>query len=1045
MSLPPIDVPYLIEKGYERKKCTETLLWYWTCDSDRVTCGDTNLDEYTFIGNPLISGFNTRGVDLKNEMRERFLRFFQLRNHSKIEPYPILARWRDDIHLTIASIADFQPHVTSGLVDPPANPLTISQPCIRLTDVDAVGNSGRHLTTFEMMAHHVFNKPKEGIEYYWMNHCVELCHELLTEELRINALEITYVENPWSGGGNAGPAVEVIVGGLELATLVFMNLEEDEEGEYEIKGVNYSEMDLQIVDTGYGLERFCWAAAGTPTIYEAIYPESVSWLKQLCDFDNKITNINVDDLDNLLGELSKLSGIMNIEIGSDENEIYSKLIERLSERDIIVDSNQIIELMNPLSKIYAIPDHMHALCNMLGDGLVPSNAKEGYLARMMARRVMRMRDELGIEKSLSGLAEHHMEVNFDLSNSKQTKNGLLEILNLEEERYIKTLRRGKNIVANELKKHGKEVKELPDEFYFQLNDSQGIPPEMVVQIANKISGGEIKLRMGFNAEIAQRHADSVKVSSLVKSKEILKIDSKISETELLYYQNSFWLEFNAKVIDCQPIIHENKSISYTIILDKTAFYPEGGGQEADFGEIIHPDGTTRVLDCQKQGLFVIHFTDSEVKVGSVIHGIVDYERRKQLMDHHTGVHIIGGAARKILGPHVFQAGSNVSKDYGRLDITHYERLTRGDLDKIESLANQVLQDVDSTIKSELDRKDADKKYGFDLYQGGAPKTKHVRILEIGTHDIQACGGTHHDDPGKIGQIRIVRSTLVQDGVERLQIVAGTAALRYGREQDGLIRDSAATFGVSEKDLPKTSSRFFDEWKYQRKKIEQLEAEIIRLRTSGIEGDDSSDVDGVRIVIMEVDNDIKQMTKMVGELTLEPKKPTLAIIGSRDKGGKLLVAVTENSIASERYDASKILRVIAKYIDGGGGGRPTFAQGGGSNPEGIPNALSAAKTLVLGKWEEARSENILTSLDIEELIKVAIELGLESTEIGQYATKVAIQHAIADGHVDEVEAKLIRKAAELAGFSPEQVEKIFDAVSDGHIDDEEQIILQNLLS
>ena len=274
MSLPPIDVPYLIEKGYERKKCTETLLWYWTCDSDRMTCGDTNLDEYTFIGNPLISGFKTRGVDLKNEMRERFLRFFQLRNHSKIEPYPILARWRDDIHLTIASIADFQPHVTSGLVDPPANPLTISQPCIRLTDVDAVGNSGRHLTTFEMMAHHVFNKPKEGIEYYWMNHCVELCHELLTEELGINSLEITYVENPWSGGGNAGPAVEVIVGGLELATLVFMNLEEDEEGEYEIKGVNYSEMDLQIVDTGYGLERFCWAAAGTSTIYEAIYPES---------------------------------------------------------------------------------------------------------------------------------------------------------------------------------------------------------------------------------------------------------------------------------------------------------------------------------------------------------------------------------------------------------------------------------------------------------------------------------------------------------------------------------------------------------------------------------------------------------------------------------------------------------------------------------------------------------------------------------------------------------------------------------------------------
>ena len=188
-----------------------------------------------------------------------------------------------------------------------------------------------------------------------------------------------------------------------------------------------------------------------------------------------------------------------------------------------------------------------------------------------------------------------------------------------------------------------------------------------------------------------------------------------------------------------------------------------------------------------------------------------------------------------------------------------------------------------------------------------------------------------------------------------------------------------------------------------------------------------------------------MTKMVGELTLDPEKPTLAIIGSRDKAGKLLVTITENSLASERYNASIILQGISKYIDGGGGGRPTFAQGGGSNSDGIPNALSAAKTLVLGKWEEARSENILTSEDIEDLIKVAIELGLESTEIGQYATRVAIQHAIADGHVDDEEAKLIKKAAELAGLSPEQVDKIFEAVSDGKIDEEEEKLLKNLLS
>ncbi|MCS5534974.1 MAG: alanine--tRNA ligase-related protein, partial [Candidatus Poseidoniales archaeon] len=236
MELPPIDLAVFHENGYVRRQCRVTDLWFWATDGERDTCGDTEDDEYTFIGSPIIAGFPERGRALKDRMREAFLGFLEDKGHTRIAPYPVLARWRDDIHLTIASIADFQPHVTSGAVEPPANPLAISQPCIRLTDVDAVGRSGRHLTTFEMMAHHVFNRPDEGKMYYWMEECVNYCHELLCDTFAIDAKEITYVENPWSGGGNAGAAVEVIVGGLELATLVFMNLEEREDGEFEIKG-----------------------------------------------------------------------------------------------------------------------------------------------------------------------------------------------------------------------------------------------------------------------------------------------------------------------------------------------------------------------------------------------------------------------------------------------------------------------------------------------------------------------------------------------------------------------------------------------------------------------------------------------------------------------------------------------------------------------------------------------------------------------------------------------------------------------------------------
>lgn len=177
MALPPIDLAVFHDNGFVRKQCRVTDLWFWTTDAERTTCGDTSEDEYTFIGKPLIGGFEQRGKALKDAMRSAFLGFFEERGHTSIEPYPVLARWRDDIHLTIASIADFQPHVTSGEVQPPANPLAVSQPCIRLTDVDAVGRSGRHLTTFEMMAHHVFNRPDEGLEIYWMETCVEHCQD----------------------------------------------------------------------------------------------------------------------------------------------------------------------------------------------------------------------------------------------------------------------------------------------------------------------------------------------------------------------------------------------------------------------------------------------------------------------------------------------------------------------------------------------------------------------------------------------------------------------------------------------------------------------------------------------------------------------------------------------------------------------------------------------------------------------------------------------------------------------------------------------------
>ena len=244
----------------------------------------------------------------------------------------------------------------------------------------------------------------------------------------------------------------------------------------------------------------------------------------------------------------------------------------------------------------------------------------------------------------------------------------------------------------------------------------------------------------------------------------------------------------------------------------------------------------------------------------------------------------------------------------------------------------------------LQRVEADVQFGFELYQGGPPKHSEIRVIKIGDHDVQACGGTHHDNAGEVGELRIIRSSQVQDGVERLQIVAGETAREHARAQERLLHESSEVLGVSPEDLPSAVSRFFEEWKLQQKKIESLEAEIVKLRTSG-GGDGAVEKDGIRYAVMEVAGDMKAVMTMLGQLTRDPENPTLAVLGTRDGGGKLIVASTEGSIVADKHNATEILAAIAGHIDGGGGGRPTMAQGGGSNPDGIPAALDAARDLL----------------------------------------------------------------------------------------------------
>jgi alanyl-tRNA synthetase len=565
-----------------------------------------------------------------------------------------------------------------------------------------------------------------------------------------------------------------------------------------------------------------------------------------------------------------------------------------------------------------------------------------------------MKDSIGASVSLAELGAHHMDTHLDISSFDQSREGILRILELEEVRYHEMLRKGEAAVRTALKTLPTDATEVPDETLFRLAEERGLNPEMTVSIAYGLGWNQLSVRVGFAADMAARNAQMTKAAAKTRARQIIVDVDSMPATSPDYYEDTSATEFTAEVLHCSPLSDgaaDSMKLSsevggeptHVVILDRSLFYPEGGGQLGDQGTLSQNGSSVNVFDTRVEGDVIVHLTDAPLVSGPAS-GVVDWSRRKQLMDHHTAVHIVGGSAREVLGTHIWQAGSNKGARYARLDITHHSRLTREQLDSIEDRANEVIESNPGIEKLVMDRAEADTTFGFDIYQGGPPKHNQIRIIKIGDYDTQACGGTHHDEAGEVGELRIIRSSQVQDGVERLQIVAGETAREHARRQEHILSESSEILGVHPDDLPRTVSRFFEEWKSQQKRIESLEAEIVRLRTGG-SGDSAVEKDGVRYVVMESEGDSKQMMTMLGELTRDASTPTLAVLGSREGGGTLVVASTEGSIAAERHNAVEILNAISGHIGGGGGGRPTIAQGGGSNPDGIPAALDKARSLL----------------------------------------------------------------------------------------------------
>jgi alanyl-tRNA synthetase len=902
-------------------------------------------------------------------MREFYLSFFERRGHMRVSPYPVIARWREDVLLVNASIYDFQPLVTSGKVPPPANPLTISQPCIRLKDIDAVGKSGRHLTNFEMMAHHAFNYP--GCQIYWSNETVQYCDSLL-QELGADPAAITYKERPWAGGGNAGVSLEVLVGGLELATLVFMDMQRSKTGLI-IKGERYERMENSVVDTGYGLERMVWAANGMPTIYDAVMPDIVNYLIEGSGLEHSLEDPHYA---NILAQNARLAGLVDL------NASNLRGLRKRVATNIGIAVEELMSIVEPIETVYTIADHSRCLVFMLGDGIVPSNVKAGYLARLVIRKALRSLQGLNCEIGLEDIIRKHIENLSAFSLYEAREETIIDILRHETTKYSSTIAKGKRLVASLAQRY--RGQNFPMEELVTLYDSHGVPPEIVAEVGHEV-GTNVELPDDFYSLVANTH-ERVELRVEPTTGGFLDLPA----TYRLFYDEPEQVTFQAQVIGLSK---------EGVILDRTLFYPGGGGQPEDTGYITTDLGTkVRVLAARLVDRVVIHEVEDVTAfvVGENVRGEIDIDRRQSLARHHTATHILLASIRGVLGNHIWQEGAQKGVDSSRLDVSHYKKVTDDEQKEIERRANRVIMDDLPVEQKWMDRNEAEQAYGFALYQGGVPPGAVIRVVHVGA-DVQACAGTHMTSTGKVGPLRIVKTERIQDGVERFEFAAGMAAILYDQERDAIVSKSSKTLRVPPEQLPSTTSRFFEEWKELGKENEELgelkakftsflmsespsikkaqdavnagdlntlrdvlsslDAAFKRLANVAVTVDKVPNVEisvlaptvtiveemnGVKILSKIIDANMKELLRTSQELLNDY---AVVILGGVRAGQANIVIMMRTDVAKKGLNAAIIIKEACSLLGGSGGGRPERASGGGPHADKINEAVNEAKKLV----------------------------------------------------------------------------------------------------
>ena len=766
-------VDVLKKEGFVRNKCTHCGTYFWATDKNRKTCGNSVCSGgYGFIGKS----------PAKNKMDyiktwNTFSKLMKSWGYQPIPRYPVVARWRDDEYWVGASIYDFQPYVVSGEVKPPANPLVVPQFCLRFNDIDNVGITSAHFTGFVMIGQHAFMPPKD---YNQRKYFTDI-HNWLIQGLKLPKDEIIYHEEAWAGGGNFGPCMEFFSRGIELGNQVYMWYEKAP------GKLGYRDLNIKVLDMGMGHERNTWFSLGSPTIYDAVFP---TVMKKLY----RISGIKLDE--SLMKKFIPYSSYLNF----DETENLEKAWEFVAEK-VNLDVQDLKEKILPLASLYSIGEHSRSLLVALTDGALPSNTGGGYNLRIILRRALSLIDKYGWKLHLPEICKWHAEYLKPLfPELSQNLDTVTKILEVEKEKYEATKQKSRQIIEKAVKQ------DITDEKLIRWYDANGISPEIIKDEAEKF-GKKVDIPDNFYAKVAELHGKEEQAAETEKKFKLPLED--VPETKPLYLDDYKFLRFRAKVL---------KIIEKAVVLEKTAFYPTGGGQLSDTGIINNQE----VVDVFRQGAVIVHrMKDAPLfKEGDEVKCAVDEKRRLQLAQHHTATHIVNAAARKVLGNHINQAGAKKTMEKAHIDLTHYQNITSEELVKIEAETKKIIDSNLTIYLSLMSRSEAEKKYGMRIYQGGAVPGKKIRIVEIPGIDVEACGGTHVNRTSEIDDIKILKSTKISDSVVRVIFASGDAAKKEEKHESKILEETAKLLGVELNQIPARAQELFDKWKKARKAVKK---------------------------------------------------------------------------------------------------------------------------------------------------------------------------------------------------------------------------------